>query len=153
MIKNPGGFCRRTRNFFVHPSTSNVQCKGFFLAKCFSFCPTLARGIRFLIWHLLISPLLRLLILLFPLQLLLLAETDSRWLRRTPSIAFFQRGDVVFAVFRPGCWLLAQIREIYAVSWGQPEFSLRRRWEEQLEVGKTVTNVQALPNQCHELCS
>lgn len=62
-------------------------------------------------------------------------------------IAFFQHEDVVFTVFRQGCWLLAQTPEIYAVSWGQPEFSLRCRLEEQLEVGKTVTNVQALPNQ------
>lgn len=56
-------------------------------------------------------------------------------------LAFFHREDVVFTVFRQGCWLLAQTPEIYAVSRGQPEFSLRRRLEEQLEVGKTVTNV------------
>lgn len=64
-------------------------------------------------------------------------------------VAFFQHGDVVFTVFRQGCWLLAQTPEIYAVSWGQPEFSLHRRLEEQLEVGKTVTNVQVVPNQSH----
>lgn len=68
---------------------------------------------------------------------------------RNSLIAFFQHRDVVFTVFRQGCWLLAQTPEIYAVSCGQPEFSLHRRLEEQLEVGKTVRKVQALPNRSH----
>lgn len=68
---------------------------------------------------------------------------------RNSLIAFFQHGDVVFTVFRQGCWLLAQTPEIYAVSWGQPEFTLHRQLEEQLEVGKTVMKVQALPNRSH----
>jgi len=53
-------------------------------------------------------------------------------------IAFFQRRDVVFTVFRQGCWLLAQTPEVYAVSWGQPEFSLRRRWRNSLKLVKLL---------------
>lgn len=143
-LKTPGVSAEESVTLLCTPARYR-QYKDLFLEKGFSFSPTLVQVILFLTWHLLISPLLCLLILLFLLQLLLLAEMDSQWLHITPSVGFSNTGMWFSHSFPPR--LLAHTPEIYAVSWGQPEFILHCRLEEQLEVGKTVTNVQALPNQ------
>lgn len=61
-------------------------------------------------------------------------------------VAFFRRGDVVFRSFPPRLPAVRSDSGDVRPQLGQPEFRLRRRLEEQLEDGKTVTNARALPN-------